>query len=362
MAIDFNPAGKKTILSIDGGGMRGIIALGMLAHLEEQTGQPSYDLFDMIAGTSTGAIIAAGIALKMTAAEILDVYCNNLAPAFGGKRHLFFWLRYIFSRRTRYFYPLEPFIEALGPFSGDIALQDLGYAPKADHPFRKPIILMTTKDLRTGNTYYLINDGPGAAKFGHWPVKGCVAASGAAPIYFPAVLGNLVDGGVGPYGNPCLAASIEAIYYLNLAQPEDIMHVSLGTGYVPNHQADGAGTKFGIVDWVKYIIVQGIEDAALQQVQLTTATYPTMEFRRYNPSLIPEDLAKFGVTDFKGINPLKLGLDSRTPAELDLLQEIGRKFAAALDWSKPLPRPWETPGGRPQPQIKDAKWDGSIYV
>ena len=56
----FNPYNRDLILSIDGGGMRGVIALAILCWLEEQTGKPAYELFKVVGGTSTGAIICAG--------------------------------------------------------------------------------------------------------------------------------------------------------------------------------------------------------------------------------------------------------------------------------------------------------------
>ena len=65
----FNPYQKDVILSIDGGGMRGIIALAILCWLEEQTGRPAYELFKLVGGTSTGALICAGLAVGMSAAK-----------------------------------------------------------------------------------------------------------------------------------------------------------------------------------------------------------------------------------------------------------------------------------------------------
>ncbi|PJF20571.1 MAG: hypothetical protein CUN56_15495, partial [Phototrophicales bacterium] len=142
----FNPEGKKTILSIDGGGMRGVIALAMLIYLEDQTGTPAYDLFDMVGGTSTGAIIAAGLGLGMTAREIMDVaYKDRLPKAFGNPKWTF-WIRYALTG-FRYMYPFEPFLHALGPLALGKKVSDI----------EKPIILMTTKDIRTSNTYYITN-------------------------------------------------------------------------------------------------------------------------------------------------------------------------------------------------------------
>ena len=74
-------AGPKRILAIDGGGVRGVIALEFLAEIEKalkkRTGNSALvlsDYFDLIGGTSTGAIIAAGLALGLEVAHLLDVY------------------------------------------------------------------------------------------------------------------------------------------------------------------------------------------------------------------------------------------------------------------------------------------------
>ena len=54
----------RRVLSIDGGGIRGIIPALVLAHLERQMGAPAIELFDLIVGTSTGGILALGLSLQ----------------------------------------------------------------------------------------------------------------------------------------------------------------------------------------------------------------------------------------------------------------------------------------------------------
>ena len=72
----------KTILSVDGGGIRGIIPLACLVQLEKKEGKPAPELFDMVAGTSTGAIIAGGISLGMSARGLLALYRDLARKAF----------------------------------------------------------------------------------------------------------------------------------------------------------------------------------------------------------------------------------------------------------------------------------------
>lgn len=350
MSFVFNPDGKKVLLSIDGGGMRGVIPLSMLVWLEEQSGRPAYELFDMVAGTSTGAIIAAGLGLGMTARQLLDeVYRVKLPQAFG-HRGPGFWLRYIFSYGMRHLYPPEPFIEALSGYAEGKTVQDLGGIT----------VLMTTKDMRTGSTYYIVNHGPGAPRFAHWPVSGAVAASSSAPIYFRPVGGNLIDGGVGVHANPCLAAAIEAVDYIGY-DPAQTLHISLGTGFAGTGQGEGEGGRFWLKQWVEYIIIEQLGDAALQQVDVTKRLYPGMDFRRYNP-----DLKRQSVGDALGLvtgslNPEKFSLDSTHPQELELMVAIGQAYASLIDWLQPGAMPWDTPGGHAKPGIKELDWSQTPY-
>lgn len=349
----FNPENRRAILSIDGGGMRGIIPLSMLMYLEEKLNRPAYEIFDMVAGTSTGAIIAAGLGLGYSAHEIMEmVYRERLPKAFG-KRDLWFWLRYIFIYRLRYQYPWEPFIKALAPLAQGKKVRDL----------TKTIVLMTTKDLRTNSTYYIVNAGPGAGMFNEYPLNGAVSASGAAPTFFPPVLGNLVDGGVGVYGNPALAASIEAIEYIGF-DPANTLHLSLGTGYAPVDQPDGAGNQLGVFGWLRYMVLTGIIEAALQQSYAVRAIYGSrgMDFRRHNVNLTDQVVRQVLGLDPGMINPSVLSLDSSDPTEIALMERIGLAYADQIDWSQPNQMPWDTPAGQRQPRIETVDWNGSIFM
>src|SRR5882724_4290594 len=78
---------RRVILSLDGGGMRGILTIQLLKKLEEIAGIPCCQLFDMVAGTSTGGIIAGLITTGHKAAEIETMYENLVTQVFD-KRFL----------------------------------------------------------------------------------------------------------------------------------------------------------------------------------------------------------------------------------------------------------------------------------
>lgn len=354
---DFNPGRrKKAILTVDGGGMRGAISIAMLAELEDQTGRPVQDLFDMVGGTSTGAVIAAGIGLGLTATEMLKtIYLDQLPKAFGGPRGIGFWLRYL-ATGLRYLYPLEPFLAGLGPLAKDKKVRDLDRA----------IVLLTTKDMRTGNTYYIVNAGPGADMFGGWPVSGAVAASGAAPVYFPPVGGNLVDGGVGVYGNPCLATLTEAMEYIGAARgfvDNEVICISLGTGYAPQVTAEGEAGRYTIFKWLPYVIGAGMGEASLQQAFSARAIYRgRVDFRRYNPLLSRHNVADvLGVAVPPTVDPAELSLDSNDPDALTVMAALGRAYARAIDWRTPNQMPWDTTGGHDRPAITPMNWTKTAF-
>src|SRR5579863_3868091 len=69
-------------LSINGGGIRGIIPCSVLASLEQQTGKLTRDIFSYVAGTSTGALLAAGVAAGIPASRLLEVYTTQSKDVF----------------------------------------------------------------------------------------------------------------------------------------------------------------------------------------------------------------------------------------------------------------------------------------
>ena len=94
------------MLAIDGGGIRGVISLKFLEEIEQllikESKRDDYrlaDYFDYVAGTSTGGIIAAGIAIGMSVKQILDFYLNNGAAMFDKASII---------RRIQYQYKSEP--------------------------------------------------------------------------------------------------------------------------------------------------------------------------------------------------------------------------------------------------------------
>jgi uncharacterized protein len=91
--------GPKRLLAIDGGGIRGVLALEILGRIESLLGQGKSgfrlaDYFDYIAGTSTGAIVAAGLSIGRSVAEIMDFYEQAGAQMFKRAWFRQFWYKY----------------------------------------------------------------------------------------------------------------------------------------------------------------------------------------------------------------------------------------------------------------------------
>src|SRR5689334_924991 len=74
---------QRMILSIDGGGLRGILSVSLLVALERATGKPARDTFQFVAGTSSGAIVAAGVAAGMPAQDILGFFMSDASAVFA---------------------------------------------------------------------------------------------------------------------------------------------------------------------------------------------------------------------------------------------------------------------------------------
>lgn len=235
----------RKMLAVDGGGIRGVISLKILQRIEqiliEESGNHQYrlaDYFDFISGTSTGGIIAAGLSLGMSVADVLNFYSENGKDMFD---------KASIVRRLRYEFNSEPLARKLRDVFG--ATTTLGSTEI------ETLLLLVMRNATTDSPWPICNNP--FAKYNNpehpacnleMPLWQLVRASTAAPTYFPPetlVCGDksfiFVDGGVTMYNNPAFQMFLMATVsnYWPLAPPErrgwktgvdDILVVSVGTG------------------------------------------------------------------------------------------------------------------------------------
>jgi patatin-like phospholipase/acyl hydrolase len=258
------------ILSIDGGGLRGIIPVKVLQHLEMLTGKKVYDMFDMFAGSSTGGLIAAGLTItddskvypRYNLKKIESVYREKANAIFPNKGQLHQWWRSQF-----YSYPFRPQFKPDGLhavlselFPHDARILDCG----------KPILIPSYDLELNAPLFFKRRYAESDARKNALLVDVCRATS-AAPTFLPTHSFahhhefqnkqtnkvTTLDGGV-YMNNPSLAALVEILkhrdYYGqdNLAD-KDIFLLSLGTGSSMTNIADKA-KSFGKVKWVRPLI------------------------------------------------------------------------------------------------------------
>ncbi|WP_298220910.1 patatin-like phospholipase family protein [Flavobacterium sp.] len=237
----------RKILSLDGGGIRGVLTLEILLELETQLKATSTkkedfrlsDYFDYIGGTSTGAIIAAGLSIGMSVTELLDFY-EKRGEAMFDKSFLF--------KKVKSFYKDGPLLNELKNTFGTGSIDILSASEK---PF-KTLLLVVTMNRSTDSPWPISNNPD--AKYNNKEKNDCnlkiplyqlVRASTAAPAYFrpetlqwdpadPDKTFVFVDGGVTPYNNPAFLMyrmATQSPYKLNWHTGEkNLLIVSVGTG------------------------------------------------------------------------------------------------------------------------------------
>jgi hypothetical protein len=247
--------GPKRLLSVDGGGIRGVLSLGILRRIESilkarSGGRGDFRLcqyFDYIAGTSTGGIIAAGLSVGMSVDEILTFYREAGAQMFVKANLL---------RRLRYKFESEPLAEKLKEVFG----ASTNFGSDAIQTLLLLVMRNATTDSPwplSNNPYAKYNDPQRYDNNLKFPLWQLVRASTAAPTYFPPeviVLQNedrtmekqfvFVDGGVTMYNNPAfqmfLMATLECYWpRAPIGQQgwstgvDKLLIVSVGTGTSP---------------------------------------------------------------------------------------------------------------------------------
>jgi patatin-like phospholipase/acyl hydrolase len=229
------------ILSIDGGGIRGIYAAHVLRCIEERLQINLFDKFDMVAGTSTGSIIAAGVVTGVPTADIVAMYKEHGAGIF---------------RKMRFLLPgksVHPMFESVYDAQYLENVLTEVFQEKRLGDIKKPLLLPST-DIGNGCVHVLKSGY--SKKFTRDNavlVKDAVLASCSAPTYFdPHRLNEylLADGGLWA-NNPALAAVIDAQKQIGVAQ-DDIQILSIGTGHSKTMYGTNTSRKWGLINGWKH--------------------------------------------------------------------------------------------------------------
>jgi hypothetical protein len=310
------PFRKNVAIAIDGGGIRGVIVTRALSMLETALGQPLHSVFRLTAGTSTGSIIAAGLASGLTAAQMLEMYKQLSGDVFKSSMRTALW--YLFNYR----YPDPPLEKALHTYFGEKKVGDLWTAePPTD-------IVLTTFDVVENRTRFIKSY---KSEYEDWPLVKAVLASAAAPTYFPSVDGRFIDGGIGSYNNPCYLAAYEVQYSLPWKLEETTL-LSIGTGREAGHIEPGAVDRFLPPQYVGPLIDAFTHCATDQQVDLVNKLFTGLDFRRFQVDLtepIPLDaITKLEEMTSYGEQLGNMILNDQTDAAMRLMPERAPDDAA----------------------------------
>jgi uncharacterized protein len=242
------PGGRQLrILSIDGGGIRGIIPAKVLARIEELTQKPIAELFDVVAGTSTGGILALGLtcpgpggAPLHPATDLVDLYVKKGAAIFT---------RSLFTEEEKFLEPkyretaLE---EALADYLGDARLK--GAVTRVtvtayETERRRPFFFRSVRAAADPEHYdYFMRDVARATSAAPTYFAPHKVATSPEPDYY-----SLVDGGVFA-NNPGMCAYADALVEVG-ARP-DVVMISLGTGSLTRPLQYDTIKRWGELQWI----------------------------------------------------------------------------------------------------------------
>lgn len=246
---------KYRILSLDGGGIRGLISATWLKRLQEKLSKPLNQYFDLVAGTSTGAILACGISKGLEIDQIIELYVERGREVFPSQSSR------LWSRATRLFsdgvsapkYDGEGLNKALRDIFRTTVFGTLKIKPT----------LITTYDVLGREAVVFKNNTPEYHSLRVWEL---CRASSSAPTYFPAhvmqVKGAelpLIDGGV-VANNPTACAIAEAVRINSdpqnpdPCQIEDFIVASFGTGESVRRISIEEAKEWGALEWALPVI------------------------------------------------------------------------------------------------------------
>jgi hypothetical protein len=229
------------ILAIDGGGIRGLIPALVLTELERRAGRRVFELFDLIAGTSTGGILACALCAPdpLPASELVKLYEEEGPEIFD---------RSLFQRIRS--------AEGLLDEKYDDAALDRALERFLQHKRlaeTRPDLIVPSYDTALPGPYFFKTRKAREAPEDDFPLSVVARATSAAPPYFEAAEAggrSLVDGGVFA-ANPAMCGLAEA---LNEVAPRDVVLLSLGTGERTHKRPFDEIKDWGLAAWARPIL------------------------------------------------------------------------------------------------------------
>lgn len=328
------------ILSIDGGGIRGIIPALVLAEIERRTGKHIYQLFDLIAGTSTGGILALGLTKpkpndarhpQYAAKDLVKLYEDDGRRIFSSSLlHQIFSLGNMLDKK----YPSGPVEEVLIEYFGDAMLSEA-----------LTRVLITSYEIELRSAFFFkshkaagetLVDGEKSEDY-DFLMRDVARATSAAPTYFePELIDNehcayaLIDGGTYA-NNPAMCAVAESICATKFDRRlGDIFMVSLGTGEQTRAINYLSARDWGVINWAQPIlsvVFHGVSDTVHYQTNLilNAGARKTKHYHRLQINL--EDSYKLDDTRPASINKLKELAETLIKDRDDEIDEICQRLS-----------------------------------
>ncbi len=317
---------RVKVLSIDGGGIRGIIPAYLLGEIEKQTKKPICELFDVIAGTSTGGIIAAMLTRPDPAskgakdrplynsAQVVQLYLDHGQRIFPRKFLGGSLIRAVIDDEK---YDADGLEAVLKNYLGDSRLKEcLGNViiPAYDTERRSPMFFKSHKARKDPARNFMLREvarATSAAPTYFEPLKLPVAHESDLSVYY-----SLIDGGVFA-NNPAMCAYAEVLKLFPDA--EEILVVSLGTGEHTRRYRWDQVKDWSTVQWLRpvlAILMDGPADSTDYQLKMLlndggTATGAKQNYYRF-------ELELAGVSD---------EFDDVTPSNLRAILQLAEKTA-----------------------------------
>jgi patatin-like phospholipase/acyl hydrolase len=277
------------ILSIDGGGIRGIVPALFLAEIERRTKKPIASLFDLIAGTSTGGLIALGLTKpgsngkpQFSAQDIARLYETDGSAIFSRS----IWHRVIaVDNFLEEKYPSTGIEQVLEKYFGNSMLRDA-----------LTDVLISSYEIEQRFPFFFKSSKAKILDNYNFPMKKVARATSAAPTYFeplkleaqePPGYYALVDGGVYA-NNPAMCGYVEAVS--QQTEPRDYLVLSLGTGELIRPIRYSEAKDWGLAFWAQPIlsvVFDGVSDTVDYQLQqiFPSAADGTRHYYRYQVTL-----------------------------------------------------------------------------